>query len=230
MHSATPATGRPTQPPGKTVAKNRPAPLTTRPTHTPRAPHSQQNRMSQSHIHASPATNRAVCVPERVSRDTPISNRHTSRLENAISLRKQTLGTLSNRHFFTFLARNFAPTHRAPRKPLTISNRQSQILEIAVTNTKQTLAARSNRQYFASLARAESTNSKGMPASSPGNPYNTRQGRGFPRYSIYGEESGCEGRKSRAGPWHPAVPKRIPRNLRTPTPSQSNSATPSFTR
>ena len=101
MHSATPATGTPTQPPGKTVAKNRPAPLTARPTHTPRTPHSQESRMLHCYIgvwrhtnlprrqagHESQVTNRLVCPSAFAGH--AISNRHTSRLEIVVSHRKQ---------------------------------------------------------------------------------------------------------------------------------------------
>ena len=172
MHSATPATGRPTQPPGKTVAKNRPAPLITRPAHTPRAAHSQQNRMSHCYIRVSPGTNRAVCVPEGVAghesqvTDHVISNRHTSRLEIVVSHRKQTLGTHSNRQFFTLLARNFTPASSALRKSQTIPNRHTVRLEIAISHRKQTLDTRSNRHFFTVLARPKSTNNEAMPASS----------------------------------------------------------------
>jgi hypothetical protein len=42
--------------------------------------------------------------------------------------------------------------------------------------------------------------------------------------------TGLRGPQIPAGPWHPGVPKRTPRGLRTPTPRRSNSATPSFGR
>jgi hypothetical protein len=64
------------------------------------------------------------------------SNRHTPRLENAISHRKQTLGTLSNRHFLQVSAshqRQIADVHRPT---YIVSNRQWQILEIAKNPTK----------------------------------------------------------------------------------------------
>jgi hypothetical protein len=224
VHSATPATGRPTQPPGKTVAKNRPAPLfahlaprttprsrrptappkpqqpssavgaaeisparkggeeapsntrdnlcgswlqprhnktvrstkpiavpfprsfpvaviapvrdrarsprprsqrhaarlCTHPAHSPRAPHSQQNRTSHCYIGVSPHTNlpRRQAGHESQFMNRAVSNRHTSRLEVYVCRTKQTLDTHSNRQFFTFLARNFALAHRAPRTPL----------------------------------------------------------------------------------------------------------------
>jgi hypothetical protein len=159
MHSVTLATGRLTQPPGKAVAKNRPAPLTTRPAHTPRTPHSRQNRMSHCYIRVSRLTKRAVRVPSGFA-ERAISNRHTVRLEIAISRRKQTLGARSNRHFFTVLARNFAPARRAPRKGPALSNQQWQILEITVNNTKQTLGTRSNRQDFAVVARSSKTSTE----------------------------------------------------------------------
>jgi hypothetical protein len=44
-------------------------------------------------------------LPPAIDVQPPISNRHTVRLENAISRSKQTTGPVSNRHFFTDLAR-----------------------------------------------------------------------------------------------------------------------------
>ncbi len=62
------------------------------------------------------------------------SNRHTPRLENAISHRKQTLDTRSNRQFLQVSAshqRRIANADRPPQVPSKIvSNRQWQILEI----------------------------------------------------------------------------------------------------
>ncbi len=69
-----------------------------------------------------------------------LSNRHTPRLENAISHRKQTRGTLSSRHFLQVPAshqRRVAVPDRPPQVASRIvSNRQSQILEFAKNSTK----------------------------------------------------------------------------------------------
>ena len=84
------------------------------------------------------------------------SNRHTPRLENAISRRKQTLGTRSNRHFLQVCGsdqRRIAAAAIPPQLASNIvSNRQSQILEITVNLSKQTIAPRSNRHKNALLA------------------------------------------------------------------------------
>ena len=83
------------------------------------------------------------------------SNRHTSRLENAISRRKQTLGTPSNRHFLQVSAshqrRIAGADHLLHVARHIVSNRQWQILEFNVTHTKQTTAPRSNRQFLRCL-------------------------------------------------------------------------------
>ena len=84
------------------------------------------------------------------------SNRHSVRLENAISHGKQTLGTLSNRHFLQVSAghqRRTAATNRSPQAASNnVSNRQWQILEINVNLSKQTIAPRSNRHKNAFIA------------------------------------------------------------------------------
>ncbi len=182
MHSATTATGRPLPPPGKTLSKNRPAPLSCRATLQLAAPKPHVTSQLQCYIPAlidnhrrsprkinrkprrlesaisptkqtpAPQINRQQIATSRITHPSisnrhnqnaaPAfirhcrSNRHTSRLENAISRRKQTLGTVSNRHFFTVLARNFTLTHHASRAIPAISNRQWQILEITKNPTK----------------------------------------------------------------------------------------------
>jgi hypothetical protein len=92
-----------------------------------------------------------------------ISNRHTSRLENAVSCRKQTTASRSNRHFFTLSGAELSCVVSSGRPSFivrlalccpsrtfpAISNRQWQILENDVTHRKQTLAYRSNRHLFA---------------------------------------------------------------------------------
>ena len=85
------------------------------------------------------------------------SNRHGVRLENAISPRKQTLGTLSNRHFLQVSASRKLRIAEADRPPQaaskSVSNRQWQILEINVNLSKQTIAPRSNRHKNAVIKR-----------------------------------------------------------------------------
>jgi hypothetical protein len=84
------------------------------------------------------------------------SNRHSVRLENAISHRKQTLGTLSNRHFLQVSAscqRRIASPNRPTRN---VSNRQWQILENNVNHSKQTIAPRSNQHKNAFSNRPKS--------------------------------------------------------------------------
>jgi hypothetical protein len=74
-----------------------------------------------------------------------ISNRHTPRLENAVSHRKQTLGPLANRHFLRDSASHQFQTANAHRPTQIVSNRQWQILENNVNLSKQTTAPRSNQ-------------------------------------------------------------------------------------
>ena len=198
MHSATTATGRPLPSSGKTLPKNRPAPLTSRAPRHPAAPkphvtsqlqcyipaltdnHRRSplkiNRQQMRTLHPAFFAGRATAkiTPPSISNHhdqhaaplltnhySPItthsrSNRHTPRLENAISHRKQTLGTLSNRHFLQVSASH---NHRIANanRPLQVasnivSNRQWQILEISVNLSKQTIAPRSNRHKNALFA------------------------------------------------------------------------------
>lgn len=85
-----------------------------------------------------------------------ISNRHTPRLESAISRRKQTLHALSNRHFLQVSEchqRRIASASRPPQVASNnVSNRQWQILENTVNLSKQTIAPRSNRHKNALFA------------------------------------------------------------------------------
>jgi hypothetical protein len=202
MHSATTATGRPLPPPGKTLPKNRPAPLSCRPAHQLAAPkphvtnvtshrqcyieapastrhssritsHPKINRqprrleftVSRTKQRPAPQINRQQITTSKISisnrhsqkfAQTPTrhsslatrhcrSNRHSVRLENAISPRKQTLGTRSNRHFLQVSASHQLPTANAHRPTHNVANRQWQILEINVNLSKQTIAPRSNQ-------------------------------------------------------------------------------------
>ena len=206
MHSATTATGRPLPPSGKTLPKNRPAPLSCRPARQLAAPkphvtnvtshrqcyaqapastrhssriasHYKINRqprrleftLSRTKQTPAPQINRQQITTSKISisnchnqkfAQTPTrhsslatrhcrSNRHTARLENAISHRKQTLGTRSNRHFLQVSASHQRRIASASRPPQVagkiISNRQWQILEINVNLSKQTIAPRSNQ-------------------------------------------------------------------------------------
>jgi hypothetical protein len=74
-----------------------------------------------------------------------ISNRHTPRLENAITPRKQTLAASSNRHFLHVSASHQLQIANAHRPTHKASNRQWQILENDVSLSKQTTALRSIR-------------------------------------------------------------------------------------
>ena len=162
MHSATTATGRPLPPPGKSLPKNRPAPLSCRAARQLAAPKPHVTSELQCYI-PTPASTRlprarfanghsftqsAFCEGSRITPHSR-SNRHTPRLENAISRRKQTLGRRSNRHFLRVSGshqRRVAAADRPPQVPSNIvSNRQWQILEINVNLSKQTIAPRSNR-------------------------------------------------------------------------------------
>ncbi len=117
---------------------------------------------------ASPIRSRCANSPSTYLASRPFSpaiaansNRHTPRLENAISRRKQTLGSRSNRHFFTLPAANFRALSLPSATGVALrrfscafaatSNRQCKILENVVSHRKQTLASRSNRQLFAIL-------------------------------------------------------------------------------
>jgi hypothetical protein len=202
MHSATTATGRPLPPPGESLLRNRPAPLSCRATHQLAAPkphvtyvtshrqcyaqapastrhssriasHYKINRqprrleftLSRTKQTPAPQINRQQITTSKISisnrhnqkfAQTPTrhsslatrhcrSNRHTARLENAISHRKQTLGTRSNRHFLQVSASHQLPIAKAHHPTYNVSNRQWQILEINVNLSKQTIAPRSNQ-------------------------------------------------------------------------------------
>jgi hypothetical protein len=213
MHSATTATGRPLPPPGKSLPKNRPAPLSCRPVrqlaaekshvtyvtshrqryiqapastaHSARiASHRKINRqprrleftLSPTKQTPAPQINRQQITTSKIthpnhhnqnaapaptrhsSRITRHcrSNRHTPRLENAISRRKQTLGARSNRHFLHVSASHQLPIADAHHRTHNVSNRQWQILEINVNHSKQTTAPRSNRHKNAVVKRPKS--------------------------------------------------------------------------
>jgi hypothetical protein len=230
MHSATTAIGRPLPPPGKSLPKSRPAPLSCRPAHqlaaaklhvtyvtshpqcyieapastrlssrvtshakinrkprrleftvsrTKQTPAPQFNRQQIAtskithHVIPNRQNRNAVPAPTRHSSLATRhcrSNRHTPRLENTISPRKQTLGTRSNRHFLHVSESHNHRIADAARPPQVaseiVSNRQWQILEITVNLSKQTIAPRSNRHknaIFASrLPRAPRRPPKGM--------------------------------------------------------------------
>jgi hypothetical protein len=100
--------------------------------------HIISNRQNQN---AAPAPTHHSSLATRHCR----SNRHTPRLENAITLRKQTLDTRSNRHFLHVSASHQLQTANAHRPTHKASNRQWQILENDVNLSKHTTAPRSNR-------------------------------------------------------------------------------------
>ena len=93
------------------------------------------------HQNAAQAPTRHSSLISRHSR----SNRHTPRLENAVSHRKQTLGASSNRHFLQVSATYQLQIRDAHRPTHNVSNRQWQILENNVNLSKQTIAPHSNR-------------------------------------------------------------------------------------
>jgi hypothetical protein len=213
MHSATTATGRPLPPPGKTLPKNLPAPLSCRAAHqlaaakfhvtyvtshrqcyipapaptahsariashykinrqprrleftvspTKQTPEPQINRQqittskithpNRHNQNAAPAGARHSSLATRHCR----SNRHSVRLESAVSHRKQTLGTLSNRHFLQVSASHQLQIESPHRPPHKASNRQWQILEINVNHSKQTIAPRSNQHKNVFIKRQKS--------------------------------------------------------------------------
>jgi hypothetical protein len=213
MRSATTATGKPLPPPGNTLPKNRPAPLSCRATHqlaaakfhvtyvtshrqcyaqapasirhssriashykinrkprrleftlsrTKQTPAPQINRQqittskithpNRHNQNAAPAPTRHSSLATRHCR----SNRHTVRLENAISPRKQTLGTRSNRHFLQVSASHQLQIENPHRPTNNASNRQWQILENNVNLSKQTIAPRSNQHKNVFIKRQKS--------------------------------------------------------------------------
>jgi hypothetical protein len=126
---------------------------------TPAPPINRQQITTSKTTHPNRHNQNAAPAPTRhSSRITSHarSNRHSVRLENAISPRKQTLGTLSNRHFLQVSASHNHRTTVTNRPAHKVSNRQWQILEINVNLSKQTIAPRSNRHKNAILNRAES--------------------------------------------------------------------------
>jgi hypothetical protein len=144
-------------------------------TATPPAPSARHEHASSPDSAASPSPSRHANSPltSLASRHFPhaiaaISNRHSVRLENVISCRKQTIASCSNRHFFTLFSAELSHVvssdrpssivrlalRRLSRTLPAISNRQWQILENDVTRRKQTIASRSNRQLLAILKSA----------------------------------------------------------------------------
>ena len=169
MHSATTATSRTLPPSGKTVASASAAlPPTAFFSISNRNTAGFKNPRNPMKIKAASLSNRntntlfahrpqleapglaecAVCARDAVT-GQGVSNRHTPRLENAISHRKQTTASHSNRHFLQVSEchqRRTADAHCPPKIASNIvSNRQWQILEINVNLSKQTIALRSNR-------------------------------------------------------------------------------------
>jgi hypothetical protein len=139
-------------------------------TAAPPAPSARHEHASSPDCAASPITLRHANspLPSLASRHfssaiAAISNRHSVRLENVISCRKQTVASCSNRHFFALFSAELScvvssdrPSFivrlalRCPSRTFpAISNRQWQILENDVTRRKQTFAYRSNRHLFA---------------------------------------------------------------------------------
>ena len=178
MHSATTATGRPSPPPGKTLPKNRPAPLSCRAAHQLAAPKPHVTSQLQCYIAAPAVTSHSSLVyPERVLRrvtqDHCKFNRQPRRLEFAISPTKQTSAPQINRRqirtlhpaLFAGRATSQITTHdsqtRLAGKRVTNhgrSNRHSVRLENAISHRKQTLGTPSNRHFLQVSASRESPN------------------------------------------------------------------------
>jgi hypothetical protein len=121
MHSATMATGRPLPPPGKTLSKSRPAPLTPRAPRLPAAPkpHVTSELQCCILVPASSCHSSFNC-PERTTRSTAHHhrqiNRQPRRLESSVSHTKQTPAPPINRQQFT--TSRIAPfASRLPRGP-----------------------------------------------------------------------------------------------------------------
>jgi hypothetical protein len=137
MHSATTATGRPLPPPGKTLPKNCPAPLSCR------AP--RQLAVPKPHV-----TSQLQCyipAPASIRHSSPVTshrqiNRQPSRLESSVSHTKQTLAPPINRQQFTT---SRITNHKSRITSHARSNRHTARLENAISSRKQTLASRSNR-------------------------------------------------------------------------------------
>ena len=156
MHSATTATGRPLLPPGKTLPKKRPAPLSCRAARQLAAPKPHVTSELQCYIPASASARHSSLATSHCP-----SNRHTSRLELTENINKIALLSPSNRHkyagFKSHEVRTIHAEHGSAVTTKIVSNRQSQILEFAVSNTKQTTAPSSNRHFYAIFAPARTT-------------------------------------------------------------------------
>jgi hypothetical protein len=235
MHSATTATGRPL--PGKSLPKNRPAPLTSSAPRHPVAPKPRVTSRLQCYIPAlidndrqiHAKINRQQFATSKITRPsisnrrnqhvTPAfagrsslitrhcrSNRHTPRLENAISHRKQTLDTLSNRHFSHVSASHQPRITDANRPPQVasniVSNRQWQLLENAVNLSRQTIAPRSDRHKNALFASPVS----GVRWTPPESCHRTRMGSrdAFPASPTMPRNTGHE---SRIAAHHSPIPR-----------------------
>jgi hypothetical protein len=126
---------------------------------TPAPPINRQQITTSKITHPNRHNQNAAPAPtrhsSRVTRHRR-SNRHSVRLENAISHRKQTLGTRSNRHFLQVSASCQRRIASPDRPTHNLSNRQWQILEINVNLSKQTIAPRSNRHKNVFIKRQKS--------------------------------------------------------------------------
>ncbi len=165
MRSATTATGRPLPTPGKTLAKNRPAPLSCRAARQLAAPKPHVTSQLQCYI---PALIDNDCRSPRSTHNK--INRQPCQLETSVSHTKQTSAPQINRqqiatskitHLGISNRRNqqAAPAFTRHSSRITRhcrSNRQWQILEINVNLSKQTIAPRSNRHKNAVVKRQKS--------------------------------------------------------------------------
>ncbi len=127
---------------GKTVAKNRPAPLTTRPAHRAATPKLQHANKLQCYI----PTDRAWHLTVRESQFTNhvTSNRHTSRLQSDKNPTKTPLLTTLIVNFSRCQNLTFSPSLRGRPAPSThphaprfqLSTMNSQLPKAAVPNTR----------------------------------------------------------------------------------------------
>ena len=157
MRSATTATGRPLSPPGKTLPKNRPAPLTSRAPRHPAAPKPHVTSQRQCYIPAPAVTRHSPLITRHCK-----FNRQPARLEFAISPTKQTPAPQFNRQLFgTFeiqsctlailiqrIAAPFFTNYESRFTSHAVSNRHSPRLENATSHRKQTLGTLSNRHFL----------------------------------------------------------------------------------
>jgi phage-related protein len=157
MHSATTATGRPLPPPGKSLPRNRPAPLSCRATHQLAAPKPHVTYVTshrQCYIPAPASTSHSALIASHYK-----INRQPRRLEFTLSRTKQTPAPQINRQQITTSKISISNRHnqefaQTPTRHSSLatrhrrSNRHTPRLENAISHRKQTLGASSNRHFL----------------------------------------------------------------------------------